>query len=52
MSIKKKWDSGLAKLKGLSSAQKVFILFVAVLLPAGILVSTLLILYFKGKNKG
>lgn len=49
--MKKKWDSGLAKLKGLSRTQKALILFVAVLLPAGILISTLLILYFKGKSK-
>lgn len=49
--LKEKTQGILNKIKGLSSTQKMVILFVIVLVPAGIAISALLILYFKGKKK-
>ncbi len=50
-SLKQRIQGFLAKIKGLSRTQKVIILFVMVLVPAGIAISAFLILYFKGKKK-
>ena len=50
-SLKQKIQGFLTKIKGLSRTQKMIILFVMVLVPAGIAISAFLILYFKGKKK-
>lgn len=49
-SLKQKIQGFLTKIKGLSRTQKMIILFVMVLVPAGIAISAFLILYFKGKK--
>ncbi len=51
-SLKQKIQGFLTKIKELSRTQKMIILFVMVLVPAGIAISAFLILYFKVKRNG